>query len=199
MDRFTIDDTDKPPNESVATYSVLSHPDERIPIAVKEAYIADLENRVGVLVGSEPKDFAQATILIYEILRLSGEHDKAREIGSLLDVPAMVLFQVPPLTRSIHEMGASATTAACDAALEQIDDLSRLVLMALDGNTDADIVLRLINLREAVSAIDGDPERFELATAAAGRLTNLVNAFFFDRLTAIPSLRTYVVGLELGL
>ncbi len=201
MERITIDDTDEAaaPDPDVRSNLVLTFPDEPIPDAVKEVYVADLETRVRELVGSEPKDFARATILIYDIYRLGDEQETAREIAGLFDVPAVVLFQLPPLVRSIEQMGPTPTAAALDEALERLDDLSRLVVMALDGDTHADIVARLIDLGEAVGMIPRDPVRLETIATAADHLTHLVNAFFFDRLTAIPALRSYVVGLELGL
>jgi len=201
MDRFIIDDTDQPPTQDtdVRPYTVPTPLREPIPVAMKETYITELEDQVRELVGSEPKDFARATLLIYDIFRLRDEQENALEISSLFDVPAIVLFQVPPLVRSIHRMDPTPTTATLDAVLERIDDLTRLVIVALEGHTDADVVRRLLDLREAVSAAHLDPGRYETVTAAADHLTHLVNAFFFDRLTAIPALRNYVVGLELGL
>jgi len=201
MERITIGDTDEAaaPDPDVRSSLVLTFPDEPTPDAVKDVYVADLEARVRQLVGSEPKDFARATILIYDIYRLGDEPETAREIAGLFDVPAVVLFQVPPLVRFVEQMGPTPTAAATDEALERIDDLSRLVIMALDGDTHADIVARLTDLGEAVRMTPRDPVRLATIAAAADSLIHLANAFFFDRLTAIPALRSYVVGLELGL
>jgi len=201
MDSFIINDTDESPGQDphVRSYIELTHRGERIPTDVKDAHVADLEDRVRELIGSEPKDFARAALLIYDIFRLRDEHEEARQIGRLFDVPAMVLFQVPPLLATIDRMGHTPPSATRDTVLGHIDDLNRLVIMALDGDADADVVTRLADLREVVSQTCGDRVRPEAVSAAAERLTHLVNAFFFDRLTAIPALRDYVVGLELGL
>ncbi|VAW07291.1 hypothetical protein MNBD_ACTINO01-2153 [hydrothermal vent metagenome] len=201
MDGFTIDDTQGPSTQSpdVCCSTVSTFPGEPITAVMREEHIADLEDQIRELVADEPKDFAKATILIYDVFRLRDEPEQALEVARLLDLPAVVLFQVPPLVRAILEMGPTPTTATLDAALERIDDLGHLVIMVLDGDTDADIVRQLVDLSEAVRTPLQDPRRVETISAAADRLTHHVNAFFFDRLTAIPELRTYVVGLELGL
>ncbi|MCL1692886.1 MAG: hypothetical protein M3096_04305 [Actinomycetia bacterium] len=201
MKRLVIDDTGRstPRGRTARPDTVLILLDESVSVSVREAQVVELEDRVRELVGREPKDFARAAVLIYDIFRLSDERGLTREIARVFDLPAMVLYQVPPLVRSIHRLGPTPSTATRDAALERIDDLCRLVIMALDGDADADVVERLVDLRKAVSKTPTDPERPEAVAAAANRLTNLVNAFFFDRLTAMPVLRNYVVGLELGL
>ncbi|MCL1598979.1 MAG: hypothetical protein M3094_07330 [Actinomycetia bacterium] len=196
-----IDDTDLPPTQGpgVSPYTVAAILGEAIPAAMREVYIADLDDRVRELVGSEPKDFARAAILIYDIFWHGDEPEKALEIGNVFDLPAMVLFQVPPLVRAIHRMGPTPPTATRAAALEQIDDLIRLVIMVLGGESDAEVLRRLDDLRHALSATQEGSDRYEAVTAVADHLSHLVNAFFFDRLTAIPAVRNYVVGLELGL
>ena len=163
-----------------------------------ETDATSIEASVRELVGSEPKDFARATILIYDIFRLRDETGRASEIAGLFDVPATVLLQVASLVRSIRHTDPEPPDATVGAIVERINDLCRLVIMALDGNTDAAVVTHLVDLRDAVSTPHHTGRR-ETLDAAADRLTHLVNAFFFDRLTAIPTLRDYVIRLELGL
>lgn len=201
MDRFIIDDTGGSPQEhlDVNSFVATTLPNDPIPAAIKEAYITDLDDRVRELVGSEPKDFARAAILIYDIFRLGDEPEKALEIGNVFDLPAMVLFQVPPLVRAIRRMGPTPPAATREAVVERIDDLSRLVIMVLGGEADAEVLRRLVDLRHALSATQEGSDRYEAVATVADHLSHLVNAFFFDRLTAIPAVRNYVVGLELGL
>lgn len=201
MEQFTIVAADQPTTQdpsksSLPTLTVLREP---TPAEQRHAYVADLQDQVRELVASEPKDFARATILIYDIFRLRDERESAREMADLFDLPAIVLFQVPSLVRSIHLMDPTSASAIRIAAMEQIADLTRLVIMALDGEADAAIVCRLVDLSEAIATAHEDPDRLENVTAAADRLTHLVNAFFFDRLTVRPALRDYIVQLELGL
>ncbi len=199
MDSFIIDDTEKPVARRDALAGTVGVEwSDQIPPEVRDTYLRDLEEQVRELIGTEPKDFARAAILIYDICRLRGEGDQARLVRDVFDVPAIVLYQVPPLVRTIGQMGDTSTPDAVDAVLGRIDDLTRLVVMALEGDGDADIVRRLVELRTAVTEIP-DRERPDAVSSAADSLAHLVNAFFFDRLTAIPALRTYVVGLELGL
>ncbi len=201
MDSFTIDDTGGSGTQDpdMRSTPVNTFTGEPASAAMREAQIADLENQIRELVGTEPKDFARATILIYDVLSLRDEPEQALAITRIFDLPAVVLFQVPPLVRMILQMDPTPAPVDLDAAVERIEDLSHLVIMALDGDTDADIVRQLVDLGEAVRTPPQDPRRAETISAAAARLTHHVNAFFFDRLTAIPALRSYVVGLELGL
>lgn len=201
MDSFIINDTVEPTGQDqhVRSYIRLARRGERIPTDVTDAYVSALEARVCELIGSEPKDFARAAVLIYDIFRLRDENEEAEQIARLFDLPAMVLFQVPPLVRSIDQMGRTLPSKASGGVLERIDDLNRLVIMALDGDDNVDVVRRLLDLREAISETHRDRTQSEAVSVAGDRLIHLVNAFFFDRLTAIPELRDYVVGLELGL
>jgi hypothetical protein len=201
MDSFIINDTDHPGSRVPAEHSCVDDAaleGERIAADVKDADLIRLEDTVRELIGSEPKDFARAALLIYDIFRLHDEHEKARQVARMFDLPAMVLFQVPPLVRTIDRMDHASPSPARDRVLERIDDLNRLVIMALDGDANVAIVRRLLDLREVVSQTRGDRARSEEVPAPGDDLIHLVNAFFFDRLTSIPAMRDYVVGLELG-
>lgn len=178
---------------------VLALERDPVPPHVRDAYLADLERMVRDLVGREPKDFARATILIYDICRLRGQDEEAQYISKVFDLPAMVLYQVPPLLRAVRQPDDGTAPDRRDTVLERIDDLTRLVVLTLEGDTNADILRRLLDLREAVTATQENRRRSDAVSSAGDRLANLVNAFFFDRLTAMPALRDYIVNLELGM
>ncbi|MFV1970787.1 MAG: hypothetical protein ACC683_07265 [Acidimicrobiia bacterium] len=171
----------------------------RIPPEVKDTYLTALEEQVRELVGREPKDFARAAVLIYDICRLRGRHAEAEYLSEAFDLPAMVLYQVPPLLRAVHRADEAPAPRTRDSVLDRIDDLTRLVILTLEGDANADVVQRLRDLRDAVAMAPDAEDRSSAIASAGDRLAHLVNAFFFDRLTAMPTLRDYVVDLELGM
>jgi len=175
---------------------MLTPPTDRVPPHLRDSYVADLESQLNVLVGTEPKDFARAAVLLYDICRVEGRDEEARYLSGIFDLPAMVLYQTLHLVRSVD---GDVTPDEMGKALTRADDLIRLVILALEGDTTADMVRQMVDMRDAISRIGGDPERAAAVSRAADRLTHLVNAFFFDRLTAMPTLRDYIVSRELGL
>ncbi len=171
----------------------------RVPAQLRDSYIADLESQVSALIGAEPKDFARAAVLLYDICRLKGQDEEAQHLIGIFDLPAMVLYQTLHLVRALDPTDGAPTPEEVNRALTGADDLIRLVIMALEGDTTADIVGQMLDWRDAISRIGKHPELSAAISRAGDRLTHVVNAFFFDRLTAMPTLRDYVVGLELGI
>lgn len=174
-------------------------PTGRIPEHLRDSYLADLESQVSDLIGTEPKDFARAAVLLYDICRIKGQYREAQHLIGVFDLPAMVLYQTLHLVRAIDPADEAVTPEAMDRALTRADDLIRLVILALDGDTTADIVRRMLDWRDALSRIGEHPEQSAAISRAGDRLAHIVNAFFFDRLTAMPTLRDYVVRRELGI
>lgn len=172
---------------------------DRVPTHLRDSYIVDLESQVRILIGTEPKDFARAAVLLYDICRLKGLEEQAQYLSRIFDLPAMVLYQTLHLVRSVDLVDHDVEPDELGKAVTRADDLIRLVILALEGETTDDIVRQMVDLRDAISRIGGDPEQAAAVSRAADRLTHIVNAFFFDRLTAMPTLRDYIVSRELGL
>ena len=166
---------------------------------VHNTSVTELESLVADLISTEPKDFARATVLMYDLCRLRGQDDQSRYLVDTFDLSAMVLYDVLALVRTLRDMDHDPTRPKLDAEFERADDLIRLATIALAGDTSADIIQHLIDLRDGISQSREDEGRVIAATRSGDRLAHLVNAFFFDRLTAMPALRDYVVRLELGL
>ncbi len=200
MNRHLIHDADHTPVRPDAhPYAEITPRNGRIPPELKDAYLTDLEEQVRELVGREPKDFARAAVLIYDICRLRGRDAEAEYLSRVFDLPAMVLYQVPPLLRAVCRADEAPAPCTRDSVLDRIDDLTRLVIITLEGDANADVVQRLRDLRYVVATGTDAAERSSAIASASDRLAHLVNAFFFDRLTAMPTLRDYVVDLELGM
>jgi hypothetical protein len=136
---------------------------------------------------------------LYDICRLKGQDEEAQYLTGVFDLPAMVLYQTLHLVRALDPADRATTPDEVNTALTRADDLIRLVILALEGDTTADIVRQMLDWRDAISRIGEHPERSAAISRAGDRLTHIVNAFFFDRLTVMPTLRDYIVSLELGI
>jgi hypothetical protein len=68
------------------------------------------------------------------------------------------------------------------------------VIRALEGVEEEEIVAALLSLRDGVSRPEGIDS--DGAEAARKRLLNLVNNFFYEKMTALPELRDYMEGLQ---
>ena len=81
----------------------------------------------------------------------------------------------------------------------QADELVMAVVQALDGVQETETVDALLRLRTALEAADdsqADPEAVaDEIEAAKTQLVNVVNNFFRDRLTSVPSIKSYMESL----
>ena len=198
MNRNTISESHISASAGSITPGLLTPPTGRVPAHLHDSYIADLESQVRDTIATEPKDFARAAVLMYDICRLKGRDEEAQYLIGVFDLPAMVLYQTQHLVRAV-DGNSAATPDELDSAVTRADDLIRLVILALEGDTTADIVRQMLDWRDAISRIGEHPERAAALSRAGDQLTHIVNAFFFDRLTAMPTLRDYIVSLELGI
>ncbi|HMN59840.1 MAG TPA: hypothetical protein PJ988_05720, partial [Anaerolinea sp.] len=76
------------------------------------------------------------------------------------------------------------------------DRLVMEVIRALEGDEETEIVRHLLNLRDALAR----PEAHEMLTreaeAARARVINVVNNFFYERLTGLPTIKAYMDGFQ---
>jgi hypothetical protein len=79
------------------------------------------------------------------------------------------------------------------------DQLILAVIRVLEGGQEAEIVRLLLRLRDALSRQESGLALSGPAEAARAEVINLVNNFFYDKLTAMPTIKTYMNGiLEAG-
>ncbi|MFC2177121.1 hypothetical protein ACFLRH_01760 [Actinomycetota bacterium] len=164
-----------------------------------DAYAERLESQVRTYVGREPKNFGKAAMRMYNIFRLRGLYAEAKAVRELFDEPARVLYRVWSLLHSLDEAADPDSSTERRAVLAEADELIASVSRTLGGDEEADVITHLLRLREGIRrepCLDG---RCESISSAREKVVLLVNDFFYDRLTAVPSLRDYVVAVELGL
>jgi hypothetical protein len=164
-----------------------------------DTYVEQLESQVRKYVGHEPKNFGKAAKRMYNIFRLQGLYEEASYLRELFDEPATVLYQVWSLLRTLEEAVDVDSPMDKDTVLAQADELILTVIRTLEGDEEAEIVTHLLRLRDSISREHDLDGRSDAVAAAREKVIHLVNDFFYDRLTAVPSLRDYVVNLELGI
>jgi hypothetical protein len=174
---------------------------ESIPIFTKLAkhvdsnalddYVSQLEKEVRKYVTKDP-NYGKAAKRMYNIFRLTGRYEEAAYLRELFDEPATVLYQVWSLIRTIDDTFRPGGTIPLETLLAQADRLILIVVDVLEGVKEGEIVRLLLRLRDILSKERHGQELSPQAEAARAEIINLVNNFFYEKLTGIPEIRTYI-------
>lgn len=158
-------------------------------------YVAQLEKEVKKYI-SKDANYGKAAKRLYNIFRLTGRYADAAYLRELFDEPATILYQIGALIRTVDESFQPGSDIDRSTILSQTDDLIVGVTSALEGEKEAEIVRMLLNFR---SLLADDINRGELspqANAARAEVINIVNNFFREKLTGVPSIEAYLEGLK---
>lgn len=161
-----------------------------------DTYVGKLEEQVRKYVGHEPKNFGKAAKRMYNIFRLQGRYEEASYLRELFDEPATVLYQVWSLLRTLEEAADPDSPIDRETVLRQADQLILTVVRTLEGDAEAAIVTHLLLLRDSISRDRNLDGRTAAVASAREDLVQLVNDYFYDRITAVPALRDYVMEVE---
>jgi len=157
-----------------------------------EEYVAQLQREVRKYVAHDPRNYGKAAKRMYNIFRLSGRYEEAAFLRELFDEPTAVLYQVHAVIRTVEEASEPGSPITVDTVLAQVDALIVDVLRALEGTEEEEIVRQLLQLRDAVAGRAASGLRSAPVEAARERVINLVNNFFHDKLTGLPSIAAYL-------
>ncbi len=179
---------------------------ESIPIFAKLAqhispdamddYVKQLEKEVNKYV-TRDINYGKAAKRMYNVFRLTGRYEEAAYLRELFDEPASMLYQVWSLIRTIDDCADPNSPITVDQMLAQTDQLILAVINALEGAEETEIVRRLLRLRDALSRQKTNEQLTAEAEAARAEVINIVNNFFYEKLTAIPAIKQYIEGFEL--
>lgn len=172
--------------ESIPIFSKLAR---QVSADALEEYVTQLEREVHKYV-TKDINYGKAAKRMYNIFRLTGRYEEAAYIRELFDEPATVLYQVWTLIRTIDDAAQPDSGIPTKAMVEQTDRLILEVIKALEDDREAEIVKELLRLRDGLVG-SGDAQSAPVE-AARGQIINLVNNFFHERLTAVPTIRTYI-------
>jgi len=160
-----------------------------------DGYVAQLEHEVKKYTSEHP-NYGKAAKRMYNVFRLSGRYAEAAYLRELFDEPATVLYQIAALIRTVDEASLPGSDINPETIAVQLDELILEVVQALEGEKEGEIVRRLLHLRSLLSKVDQASARQDEVQAAQDGVMEVVNLFFYERLTALPSIQAYIEELQ---
>jgi hypothetical protein len=154
-------------------------------------YVDLLTEEVYKYTVKEP-NYGKAARRMYNIFRLTGRYPEAAYIRELFDEPVTALYQLAALLRTVDEAASATDVFETDALVSQIDRLIMSAISALDGRAEAEMVAKLLRLRDAVGERAGAHERSSDIVDMRDDAMEAVNAYFERVLTSVPSIKAYL-------
>ncbi len=154
-------------------------------------YVTALEKEVKKYLVKDP-NYGKAARRMYNIFRLTGQYESAAFIRELFDEPTTVLYQVWSLIRTMDDCFMEGSSITLDQLLAHMDQLITAVVDALEGEEEVEIVRLLLRLRDVLSREKAGHAISPQAEAARAELINIVNNFFYEKLTAVPAIKGYM-------
>lgn len=158
-------------------------------------YVNQLENEIRKYTSKDP-NYGKAAKRMYNVFRLTGRYVEAAYVRELFDEPTTMLYQIGALIRTIDESFQPDSTIDKTTILTQADELILSVTDVLEGEKEVEVVRQLLRLRNLLA---DDVNRGELspqANAARSEVINIVNNFFYEKLTGVPSINAYLHDLQ---
>jgi hypothetical protein len=178
--------------ESIPIFSkVVKH----VTANAMDDYVDALEGEVRKYVVDHP-NYGKAAKRMYNIFRLTGRYAEAAYIRELFDEPATVLYQVWSLITTLDNATQPGSSISLEQVISQADELIIMVVRALDGEQEVEVVRSLLRLRDAVTRQHSGEDRAASIEAARQQVVNLVNNFFQERLSTVPEIKSYMDTLQ---
>jgi len=178
--------------ESIPVFSKLV---KQVSSDALDDYVAALEKEVKKYYIKSP-NYGKVAKRLYNVFRLTGRYADAAYLRELFDEPATILYQIGALIRTVEESFQPGSEIDRETILNQADELIVGVTSALEGEKEVEIVRMLLNFRGLLA---NDINRGALspqANAAQAEIVNIVNNFFYEKLTGMPSIKEYLVNLK---
>ncbi len=153
-------------------------------------YVGQLEHEVWKY-SVKDQNWGKVARRLYNIFRLNGQYGAAAYIRELFDEPTTAMYQVAALVRTLEEASAGVTPFDREMMVAQTDQLIMSAIQALEGPEEAEVVSKLLGLRDRVSGrrpLDTEEEIERLIQEAM----DTVNEYFHKRLVALPEIAEYL-------
>ena len=154
-------------------------------------YITQLEREVNKYL-TKDVNYGKAAKRMYNVFRLTGRYEEAAFLRELFDEPTTLLYQIWSLIRTIDDCCKPDSTMRLEDLLAQTDQLIMAIIKTLEGDQEAEIVRLLLRLRDGLTQHEIGQELTAQADAARAEVINVVNNFFYDKLTAVPTIKEYI-------
>ena len=158
-------------------------------------YVAQLEKEVKKYCTKDP-NYGKAAKRLYNIFRLTGRYADAAYLRELFDEPTTILYQINALIRTIDESFQPGSKIDQSTILSQADELILGVTSALEGEKEIEIVRMLLNFRTLLADDINRGKLSPQANAARAEIINIVNNFFYEKLTGIKSISQYIKNIQ---
>ncbi|MDX1435814.1 MAG: hypothetical protein R3335_03315 [Anaerolineales bacterium] len=178
---------------------------ESIPIFAKLAkhvsanalddYVEQLEKEVNKYL-TKDINYGKAAKRMYNVFRMTGRYEEAAFLRELFDEPTAMLYQVWALIRTIDDCTAPGSNIPIETVLSQADQLTTAVIDVLEGDQEAEVVERLLYLRHSLENQETGQQLSAESERARQQVINIVNNFFQDKLTAMPTIREYIEEIQ---
>jgi hypothetical protein len=160
-----------------------------------DQYVERLEGEVRKYL-TDHLNYGKAAKRMYNIFRLSGRHLEAAYVRELFDEPATILYQVWSLISTLENATQPGSSIPIEAVQAQADALVLDVISALEGAEEVEIVKAIQQLRQSLELQELGEKRVAEVEAAQTRVINVVNTFFHDKLTGMPTINSYISDIQ---
>jgi hypothetical protein len=180
--------------ESIPIFSKLA---KHVSADALDEYVRQLEGEVNKYL-TKDVNYGKAAKRMYNIFRLTGRYEEAAFIRELFDEPATLLYQVWSLIRTIDDVMQEEVEFSPETLKAQADNLIISVVDVLEGEQESEVVRYLLRLKDALGRDDDGQAWHNQVQTARAEVINIVNNFFFDRLTAVPEIQAYIDTIKEG-
>lgn len=174
--------------ESIPLFTKLA---KHVSADALDDYVEALEKEVKKYLIKDT-NYGKAARRMYNIFRLTGKYEEAAFIRELFDEPATMLYQVWSLVRTMDDTFTENPRFSIAHLLAHIDKLIINVVDALEGDEESEVVRILLRLRNVLAQETAGEELSPQAEAARAELINIVNNFFYEKLSAVPAIKGYM-------
>ncbi len=178
---------------SVPIFSKLA---QHVSANALDDYVGQLQKEIKKYLRQDNLNYGKVAKRMYNVFRLTGRYAEAAFVRELFDEPATVLYQVWSLIRTIDDCCTPGASIAREQMLAQTDHLIIQVIQALEGDQESEIVRRLLRLRDSLTGQEAGQGLNAQAEAARAEVINIVNNFFYEKLTALPAIKEYLTSLQ---
>ncbi|MBI5933137.1 MAG: hypothetical protein HY867_05475 [Chloroflexi bacterium] len=174
--------------ESVPIFSKLA---QHVSADALDNYVAQLEHEINKYV-TKDINYGKAAKRMYNVFRLTGRYEEAVFVRELFDEPASMLYQVWSLFRTMEECTAPDSNIPIENVKAQADQLMMSVIRALEGDEETMVVKHLLRLRQSLDKQESGHTMHEDVETARAEVINLVNNFFYEKMTSMPAIKVYM-------
>ena len=161
-----------------------------------DEYVAQLEGEVKKYLGDQA-NYGKAAKRMYNVFRYTGRYHEAAYLRELFDEPTTVLYQVWSLVRTLDEALVPGSATRLGSVHQQADQLILGVVEVLEGAVELEMVRALLTLRHALSSRAESREKWQAEVEASrSAAINIVNNFFYEKLTAVPAIQAYMEQVQ---